>query len=196
MGLKVNWMKTRVMRVARQKGRCEVKVDDEVIEQVDEMKYLGVMISSDGSIEKEVEARIGCAVRMVGGMSEAVLRRKELSKKTKLKVINATMLPTLMYGCEAWSLSKQQESKVQATQMRVLRRIEGVSRADRVRNEDLRLRLGQVGILELTRRRQEKWLNKLERMQDDRITRRVFKGEIEGKRPRGRPQRRWIDNFK
>ena len=65
-------MKTRVMRVARQKGRCEVKVDDEVIEQVDEMKYLGVMISSDGSIEKEVEARIGSAARMVGGMSEAV----------------------------------------------------------------------------------------------------------------------------
>ena len=153
-------MKTRVMKVARQKGQCEVKVDDEVIEQVDEMKYLGVMISSDGSIEKEVEARIGSAARMVGGMSEAVLRRKELSKKTKLKVINATMLPTLMYGCEAWSLSKQQESKVQATQMRVLSRIEGVSRADRVRNEDLQLRLGQVGIIELTRRRQKKWLKK------------------------------------
>ena len=74
--------------------------------------------------------------------------------------------------------------------MRVLRRIEGVSRADGVRNEDLRLRLGQVGILELARRRQEKWLNKLERMQDDRITRRVCKGEIEGKRPRRRPRRK------
>ena len=40
--LKVNWMKTRVMMVARQEGRCEVKVGDEEIEQVDEMKYLGV----------------------------------------------------------------------------------------------------------------------------------------------------------
>ena len=79
--------------------------------------------------------------------------------------------------------------------MRVLRSIEGVSRADRVKNEDLRLRLGQVGILELARRRQEKWLNILKRMQDDRITRTVFKGEIEGKRPRGRPRRGWIDNF-
>ena len=130
MGLKVNWMKTRVMRVARQKGRCEVRVDDEVIEQMDERKYLGVMISSNGSLEKEVEARIGSAVRMVRGMREAVLKRKELSKKTILKVINATMLPALMYGCEAWSLSKQQELKVQATQMRVLRRIEGVIRQE------------------------------------------------------------------
>ena len=66
-------------QVGRQNERCEVKVGDELIEQVDEMKYLGVMISSDASIEKDVEAVIGSAVRMVGGMSEAVLRRRELS---------------------------------------------------------------------------------------------------------------------
>ena len=80
--------------------------------------------------------------------------------------------------------------------MRVLRRFEGVSRADRVRNEDVRLRLGQVGVLELAKRRQEKWLDRLGRMQDNRITKQVYKGELEGKRPRGRLQRRWIDNFK
>ena len=73
---------------------------------------------------------------------------------------------------------------------------ESVSRADKVRNDDVRLRLGQVGILELVRRRQEKWLNRLERMQDDRMTKKVFIGEIEGKRPRGRPRRKWIDNLK
>ena len=68
----------RVMRVARQKESCEVRIGDLEIEQIDEMKYLGVMISSNGSMEKEVEARIESAVRMIGGMSEAVLRRKEL----------------------------------------------------------------------------------------------------------------------
>ena len=88
------------------------------------------------------------------------------------------------------------ESRVQATQMRVLSRIEGVSRVDRVRNEAIRLRLGQEGILDVVRRRQEKWKNRLDEMNDDRITKKVFRGELEGKRPRGRPQRRWIDNFK
>ena len=76
-------------------------------------------------------------------MSEAVLRRKELSKSTKLKVVNATMMPSLLYGCEVWSLTKQQQGKVQATQMSVLRRIQGVSRLDRWRNEDIRQQLGQ-----------------------------------------------------
>ena len=63
--------------------------------------------------------------------------------------MNATMLPMLVYGCEVWNLLKQQESRVPATQMRVLQRIEGVSRVDRVRNVDIRLRPGQEGILDV-----------------------------------------------
>ena len=68
----------------------------------------------------------------------------------------------MVYRYEVWNLSKQQESRVQATQMRVLRRIEGVSRIGRVRNEDIRLKLGHEGIPDVVRRRQEKWKNRLE----------------------------------
>ena len=80
--------------------------------------------------------------------SEMVLRRKKLNRSTKLKV-----MPTLMYGCETWSLSKQQQSKIQATQMNVLRRIEGVNRLDRVRNVDVREKLGQEGVLDMVKSR-------------------------------------------
>ena len=96
------------------------------------------MISSDGSMDKEVEARIGNATRVIGGMNEMALRRKELNRSTELKVVNATVVPTLMYECETWSLSKRQQSKIQATQMNVLRRIEGVNRLDRIKNVDVR----------------------------------------------------------
>ena len=115
--LKVNWRKTKVMRVARKSEDCEVKIGEEVVDQVDEMKYLGVMISSDRRMEKEVEARIGSATRVIGGMNETVLKRKELSRSPKLKVVNATMIPTLLYHCETWCLSKHLQSKVQATRM-------------------------------------------------------------------------------
>ena len=122
-----------------------LKIGDEVIEQVDTMKYLGVMVSNDGSMEKEIEARIGNAARVIGGMNDAILRRKELSRSTKIKVVNATMMPVLMYGCETWRMTKKQQSKVQATQINVLRRIEGVNRLDRVRNADIKERLNQEG---------------------------------------------------
>ena len=59
--LKVNWRKTKVMRVARKSEDCVVKIGEEVIDQVGEMKYQGALISRDGRMEKEVEARIGSA---------------------------------------------------------------------------------------------------------------------------------------
>ena len=71
--LKVNWRKTKVMRVARKSEECEVKIGEEAIHQVDEMnlmKYLSVIISSDGRIEKEVEARNGSATRATGGITK------------------------------------------------------------------------------------------------------------------------------
>ena len=185
-----------MMRVERDREEFEVKIGDEVIEQVDTMKYLGVMVTNDGSREKEIEARIGNATRVIGGVNDAVLRRKELSRSTNIKVVNATMMPVLMYGCETWSLTKKQQSKVQATQMNVPRRIEGVNRLDRVRNADIRERLNQEGVTDLVKRRQVSWKSRLEEMSFEKTTKKVFVGEMEGKRPRGRPRLRWIDNFK
>ena len=75
------------------------------------MKYLGVMVSNDGSMEKEIEARIGNATRVIERMNNAIMRRKELSRNTKIKVVNATMMPVLMYGCETWSLTKKQHQR-------------------------------------------------------------------------------------
>ena len=182
--------------LARKSEECEVKIGEEIIEQVDAMKYLGVMISSDGSMDKAVEARIGNTTRVIGGMNEMVLRKKELSRSTKLKVMNATVMPTLLYGCETWSLSKRQQSKVQATQMNVLKRIEGVSRLVRVRNVDIREKLRQEGGLDMVKSRQEKWKIRMEEMSLERTTKKIFVAKMEGKRPRGRPRLKWTDNFK
>ena len=74
-----------------------------------------------------------------------------------MKVVNATVMPVLMYGCETWSRTKKQQSKVHATQMNVLRRIEGVNRLAGVRNIDMRERLNQEGVLDLVKRRQDSW---------------------------------------
>ena len=56
-----------------------------------------------------------------------MLGRNELSKGAKLRVVNAIVVPTLTYGCEAWALQARHRGRIQATQVRVLRWIEGVS---------------------------------------------------------------------
>ena len=52
------------------------------------------------------------AARIIGELNEPVWKRKEPSRRTKLRVYNATVVPALMYGSEMWVLNKQQESAI------------------------------------------------------------------------------------
>ena len=103
------------------------------IEQVRNMKYLGAILSADGTCEEEIEQRVGAAVRVIGAMRKEVLERKELKKATKMRVYNAIVLPTMLYGSETWTVMKRHESRLGATEMAYLRRVEGVTRMDRVK---------------------------------------------------------------
>ena len=76
-------------------------------------------------------------------MRSVVLERRELNKDTKLRVFNAMVVSTLLFGCDTWTVQKQQESRLQATEMRFLRRVEGLTMLDRVRNVGIRQRLKQ-----------------------------------------------------
>ena len=74
----------------------------------------------------------------------------------------AMVVPTLLHGCETWTVQKRHVSRLQACEMMCLRRIEGVSRMDRVRNEDIRESLGQVAVVDMMKDRQLRWKEKLE----------------------------------
>ena len=102
----------------------------------------------------ETENRSGTMTRMVGALRRQVIERKELSKTTKLRVINAMVVPTLLYGRETWTLQKRHRSRIQAMEMRYLRKI-GVTRLDRVSNEDIRRRLGVEAVLAVVDRKKK-----------------------------------------
>ena len=82
------------------------------------VKYLGV-ISGDYRMEEEVRSRIGKVASVIGVLNEPVWRQKEMSRGTKVRVYSAIVVPTLMYGSEMRVLNKQQETAIQATEMRV-----------------------------------------------------------------------------
>ena len=93
---------------------------------------------------------------MVGALSREAIARKELSKATKLGVINAMVVPTLLYGSETWTLQRRHRSKIQAMEMRYLRKVVGVARIDRIPNEDIRRRLGVEAVLDVADRKKKK----------------------------------------
>ena len=88
-----------------------MEVGDRRLESVEVVKYFRVMISGDGRMEEEIRNRIGKAARVIGVLNEPVWKQKELSRRTKLRVYNAIVVPTLVYGSETWVLNKQQSQQ-------------------------------------------------------------------------------------
>ena len=80
----------------------------------------------------------------------------------------------LLYGCETWTIEKRQERKLQALEMMCLRRVEGVSRMDRVRNKEVRKALGQEAMMDMVKEKQRKWKAKLEKMSEERLVKKVY----------------------
>ena len=152
-------------------------------------KFLGAMFNVKASCDDEIENRIGIATRMVGALRRQVIERKELSKATKLRVINAMVVPTLLYGSETWTLQKRHRSKIQAMEMRYLRKV-GVTRLNRVPNKDIRRRLGVEAVLVVADRKKKEWRERIEGMSQERLVKRVFEEDVCGRRPRGRPRKK------
>ena len=191
----INWGKTKVMVVKRGGGTCNITVNGVEIENVKTTKYLGAMLDEEGSCDAEVDHRIGAASKVIGATRKEIIDRRELSKSTKLRVINATVMPSLLYACETWILLERHKSRIQALEMRCLRRVEGVTMLDKVRNVHIRSRLGQVAVVSRVENKKTEWLKKMKEMTDDRMVK-VYMENVPGKRPRGRPRKRWADDLK
>ena len=107
-----------------------------------------------------------------------------------------------MYGCETWSLTLREERRLRVFENRVLRRICGPRRDEvtgewrRLHNEELNDLYSSPNILRVIKLRIMRLAEHVARMGERRGVYRVLVGKHEGKRPLGRPRRKWEDNIK
>ena len=121
-----------------------------------------MILSEDGRKECKLEKRIGAALSAVGAVRSQAFESRELSRSAKMLVYKAMIEPTLTYGAESWVLKERAKQRVQAAEMRVLRKIAGVRRIDHMRNDDIRTQLGHEESVEQVRRMREDWKTKRE----------------------------------
>jgi hypothetical protein len=114
-----------------------------------------------------------------------------------LTAVVVVILPVVLYGCETWSLTVREEHKPRVFEDRVLRRIFGVKGGWRkLHNEELHNLYSSPSIIRIIKSRRMRWAGQVAIMGEKRNVYRLFVGKPEGKRPLGRPRRRWIDNIK
>ena len=131
-GLIVNIAKTEVMVSSRSGAKAHIKDSQGTsLRQVNKFKYLGVTISEEGGSEEAVRARVSAAWAKWRDLS-GVISDKKMPRKLKIKLYMTVIRPVLLYGAECWTVRKKEEQIIKKTEMRMLRRIKGVTLRDRV----------------------------------------------------------------
>jgi hypothetical protein len=170
-------------------------VDDTVLERVETFCYLGDMLSSNGGCEHAVLARVSKAWNKFREL-KPVLCAKGISLKLKGRVYETCVRSCMMYGSETWGLTAVTERKLERTEMRMVRLMCDVRLRDKFTNADLRNRLGIETVSDAMRRSRLRWFGHVERKSNEDWVKRCCELEVQGKRPRGRPVKIWIDVIK
>lgn len=186
--LKISIQKTKVMAFrGKHPVRSKIIINNTVIEQVSHFKYLGCDITYD--YDKDVNIKTQRFQAICGTIAKNL--KKKTRKETQIKFYKTMAIPTLLYGCEAWTLKKNDINRIQSAEMKFLRGVKGCTRLDRYRNDDIRNELNLLPIIDKIKEYRIRWSNHLRRMDKERIPKQVLDYKPQGRRDIGRPRTRW-----
>ena len=156
--------------------------------------YLG---SSVPDTIKDVERRIALALSAFGILRKSVWSNRDILLRLKVRLYRALILPIPTYTAETWALTVADEKKLLVFEMQYLRSILGVSRVNKIRNEEIRKSTAsEKTILEIIRDKRLKWFGHVCRKTTDSWVYQAYKQDFPHSRSRGRPPKRWIDLIK
>ena len=140
MGMKINIDKTEVQLISKRKTDLNIVVQGYKLKQVEEFVYLGGKFDEEGNSIPDVQRRIDIACDALKRLSKR-WRALDISASTTVKVYETMVLSILLYNTETWTLTEELNRRLRVLEMSCLRRIAGVTRYDRIRNEVTRSNL-------------------------------------------------------
>uniref|UniRef100_A0A8I7BIV4 Reverse transcriptase domain-containing protein n=1 Tax=Hordeum vulgare subsp. vulgare TaxID=112509 RepID=A0A8I7BIV4_HORVV len=198
-GFRLSRTKTEYMRCGFSATRHEdgeVSLGGQVVPARDTFRYLGSMLQKDGDIDEDVGHRIK-AGWMKWRQASGVLCDKRVPQKLKGRFYRTAIRPAMLYGAECWPTKRRHIQQLGVAEMRMLRWICGHTRKDRVRNDDIRERLGVAPIEEKLVQHRLRWFGHIQRRPSEAP---VHSGRIKRaenvKRGRGRPNLTWEESVK
>ncbi|BHF72041.1 hypothetical protein SprV_0401510400 [Sparganum proliferum] len=202
-GLVINTQKTVTMHqpppnsAATAPNAPQISVNGTQLQVVDNFPYLGSTLSRNTKIDDEVANRISKASQAFGRLQSTVRNRHGLQLSTKLKMYMAVILPTLLYGAETWTVYTKQARRLNHFHLSCLRRILRLNWQDRIPDTDVLERTRILSIYTMLRQMQLRWSGHLVRMDDERLPKRLFYGDVAtGSRRQGGQIRRYKDTLK
>jgi hypothetical protein len=80
-----------------------IEKNEKVYQEVTDFKYLGSIIASYNNCERDIKARKSAGNRCYYALTK-IMKLREISKSTKLKIYRTIIRPIVMYSCEGWTI--------------------------------------------------------------------------------------------
>ena len=100
--LKLNIQKTRIMASG---PITSWEIDGETVETVLDFILWGSKITADGDCSHEIKRRFLLGRKVMTNL-ESILKSRDITLSTKVRLVKAMVFPVVMYGCEIWTTKK------------------------------------------------------------------------------------------
>ena len=190
-GLKLNIQKTKIMASG---PIISWEIDGETVEIVSDFIFWGSKITADGDCSHEIKRRLLLGRKVMTNL-DSILKSRDITLPTKVRLVKAMVFPVVMYGRDSWSMKKAEHWRIEAFELWCWRRLLRVPWTARISNQSilkeispgislegmmLKLKLQYFGHLMRS-------INSLEKT--------LMLGGIGGRRRRGRQRMRWLDGI-
>uniref|UniRef100_A0A4W2DMN1 RNA-directed DNA polymerase n=1 Tax=Bos indicus x Bos taurus TaxID=30522 RepID=A0A4W2DMN1_BOBOX len=187
VGLKLNIQKTKIMA----SGPI---TSWETVETVSDIILGDSKITADGDCSHEIKRRLLLGRKVMTNL-DSILKSRDITLPTKIRLVKAMVFPVVMYGCESWTVKKAERRRIDAFELWCWRRLLRVPWTARRSNQSILKEISPGISLEgMMLKLKLQYSGHLMRRVDS-LEKTLMLGGIGGRRRRGRQRMRWLDGI-
>ena len=92
------------------------EIDGETVETVADIIFLGSKIIADGDCSHEIKRRLLLGRKATTNL-DSILKCRDITLSTKVRLVKAMVFPVVMYGCESWTIKKAEHRRIDAFEL-------------------------------------------------------------------------------
>ena len=191
VGLKLNIQKTKIKASS---PITSWQIDGETVETVSDFILGGSKITANGDCSHEIKRRLLLGRKVMTNL-DSILKSRDITLSTKVRLVKAMVFPVVMYGYESWTIKKAECQRIDAFELWCWRRLLRVPwTAKRSKQSILKKISPGCSLVGLILKVKLQHFGHLMQRSDSFEKTRIM-GKIEGGSRRGRQRMRWLDGI-
>ena len=182
VGLKLNIQKTKIMASG---PITSWQIGGKTVETVADFIFLGSKITANGDCSHEMKRRLVFGRKVMTNLDN-ILKSRDITLPTKVRLVKAVVFPVVMYGCKSWTIKKAEHWRIEAFELWCWRRLLRVPWTTRRSNQPILKEISpgcslEGLMLKLKLQSFDHWMRRA-----DSFEKTLTLGKIEGRRRKGR----------